>query len=140
VHRFALLLVFLALLASCSGQDMPLAPTAGPPTGANPDPPPSGQPPAGPPTITVTAGGFSPLEVTIAVGGTVRLVNDDTRPHDLMGGLEPLRPECPEITSAGFLTPGQSREAGPFTTARVCRFHSHAHVGIPAFQGTIVIQ
>ena len=137
--RYLLYLAILAPLVSCSnGQaSPPLSPT---PIG-NPNPSPGPSPaPAGPPTITVTAGGFAPREVTIDVGGKVLLVNGDTRPHDLMGGLDPANPECPEIANAGFLSPGQSREAGPFPTARVCNLHSHAFIGVAAFQGKITIR
>jgi hypothetical protein len=127
----------LALLsAACSSPGTPASPSPGDTSGGgNPSPPPSG-----PPTISINAGGLTPREVTIAVGGTVILANRDTRTHDLMGGLDPTRPECPEIALAGFLTPGQSREAGPFTTPQVCTFHSHAFPGIEAFQGRITVQ
>jgi hypothetical protein len=130
-----LLILCLAHLPACSGSEPP-SPNSPTPI-VNPPPP---APPSGPPAITVTASGFSPREVTIDVGGKVLLVNGDTRPHDLMGGLDPSRPECPEIANAGFLSPGQSREAGPFPAAQVCNFHSHAFIGVAAFQGTITVR
>jgi hypothetical protein len=134
VPRFLLVIFCLAPLTACSGAAS-RAPNS--PTPAVDPAPPS---PSGPPSITVTASGLSPREVTIVVGGTVRLVNGDSRTHDLMGGLDPSRPECPEIANAGFLAPGQSREAGPFATAQVCNFHSHAFTGVAAFQGKITVQ
>ena len=81
-----------------------------------------------------------PLEITIAVGQRVTFVNNDARPHDVVGGVDPQNPDCPEIVVAGFLTPGQSRETGVFTTARTCEYHDHTMMGVPAFQGRIIIR
>lgn len=83
---------------------------------------------------------MTPLELTIVVGQTVTFVNNDTRSHDVVGGADPARPECPEILQAGFLTPGQRRETGAFMTARTCEYHDHAMMGVPAFQGRIIIR
>lgn len=83
---------------------------------------------------------MSPLELTIAVGQTVTFVNNDTRSHDVVGGADPARPDCPEITQAGFLAPGQRRETGAFMAARTCEYHDHAMMGVPAFQGRIIIR
>jgi plastocyanin len=92
------------------------------------------------PTVTITASGLSPREITISVGMTVTFVNNDVRPHDLFGGPDPATRECPEIDVAGFLTPGQSRDTGLFTVPRVCRYHDHTALGVPEFLGTITIQ
>lgn len=83
---------------------------------------------------------MTPLDITIAVGQRVTFVNNDTRPHDLVGGVDPSHPDCPEITQAGFLTPGQGRETGVFTTARTCEYHDHTMLSVPAFQGRIIIR
>jgi plastocyanin len=83
---------------------------------------------------------MTPLEITIDVGQRVTFVNNDTRAHDLVGGIDPNSPDCPEITQAGFLTPGQSRDTGIFTTARRCEYHDHTMLSVPAFQGRIIIR
>lgn len=83
---------------------------------------------------------MSPLEITIAVGQRVTFVNNDVRAHDVIGGLDPAHPECPEIIQAGFLTPGQQRETGIFTTARTCDYHDHTALGVPEFSGRIIIR
>jgi plastocyanin len=83
---------------------------------------------------------MSPLEITINVGQRVTFVNNDTRSHDIVGGVDPAHPDCPEIVQAGFLTPGQSRETGTFTSARICEYHDHTALGVPAFQGRIIIR
>ena len=134
-----LLLVSLTSFAACSSGKTampgPTAPT--PPVTTAPAPPPA---PAGPPTVTITPSGMQPLDITITAGQRVTFVNNDTRAHDLVGGVDPSHPDCPEITLAGFLTPGQSRETGVFTTARTCEYHDHTELSVAAFQGRIIIR
>ena len=81
-----------------------------------------------------------PLEITINVGQKVTFVNNDIRAHDIVGGVDPAHPECPEILVAGFLTPGQSRDTGTFTAARTCEYHDHTELSVAAFQGRIIIR
>lgn len=133
LRAYALLLIVIVIAAACSG----VAPAT--PTG--PSPAPAASPaPAGPPTVTITAAGLSPLEISIAVGQRVTFVNNDARAHDLVGGPEPSVPECPEVTAAGFLVPGQRAETGVFTAPGTCRYHDHAMMGVPAFEGRIIIR
>jgi plastocyanin len=102
--------------------------------------PPVGTPsPTPAPTVSITATGMNPLEITISVGQRVTFVNNDTRPHDVVGGVDPNNPDCPEILQAGFLAPGQRGETGVFTRARTCEYHDHAML-TPAFQGRIIIR
>lgn len=81
-----------------------------------------------------------PLEITVNVGQRVLFVNNDVRAHDIVGGVDPQHPECPEILIAGFLTPGQSRETGTFMEARKCEYHDHTQLSVPSFQGRIFIR
>ena len=132
-----LLFVAIALAGTaCNSGKTPAAPTAIPVTGT----PPSAPSPPAMPTITITAAGMSPLEITITVGQRVTFVNNDSRAHDVVGGKDPSTPECPEIAQAGFLAPGQRGDTGPFTTARTCEYHDHTMLSVPAFQGRIVIR
>ena len=83
---------------------------------------------------------MTPLEITIAVGQRVTFVNNDVRAHDVVGGVDPAHPDCPEILQAGFLSPGQRGDTGVFTTARTCEYHDHTALGVPAFPGRIIIR
>ena len=83
---------------------------------------------------------MTPLEITINIGERVRFVNNDIRAHDVVGGVDPGHPECPEILQAGFLAAGQSGETGVFTSARICPYHDHTALGVSAFSGRIVIR
>lgn len=136
--RLALALAACALAAACGGSNGatitgPTPPTTG---GGSPTPPSS----PGGTTITISASGMSPPVLTVPVGSRVTFVNTDNRPHDVAGGPDPSRPECPEIDVAGFMVPGQSRQTGVFTVARTCEYHDHAYIGVAAFQGRIVVQ
>jgi plastocyanin len=135
-HR---ILISIAILTgACSGGATTTTPTA--PSPPAPTPPGASAPPASPPTIVITATGMAPLEITIDVGQAVTFVNNDARSHDIVGGVDPAHPDCPEILVAGFLTPGQSRATAAFTSARTCEYHDHTALSVPAFQGRIIIR
>jgi plastocyanin len=125
------------MAVACSGgtATTPSTPTAPSPPVTTPSPAPSG-----PPTVTITAAGMTPLDITITVGQRVTFVNNDVRAHDVVGGIDPSNPDCPEIAQAGFLTPGQRGDTGVFTTARTCEYHDHTMLSVPAFQGRIIIR
>jgi plastocyanin len=133
--RATWILILSLVSAACAGASSP-SPTS--PTAPVTTPAPSPSPTT--PTITITANGMTPLEITITVGQKVTFVNNDLRSHDVVGGVDPAHPDCPEILVAGFLTPGQSRDTGIFTVARTCDYHDHTALGVPAFQGRIVIR
>jgi hypothetical protein len=121
-----------ALLAACSSSSSPVAPT--PPVTETP------APPAGPSTITLSATGFSPQDVTVPVGARVTFVNGDRVGRDVSSGFDHNSRECPEVDVIGFLVPGQSRETAIFEQAKTCRFHEHANIGVPAYQGRIAVR
>jgi plastocyanin len=128
---FARLVIFTAcaVLTACSSGSSPAAPT----------PVDDGRPaPSGPPTVTLSATGFSPQEITVAVGGRVTFVNADRIGHDVNSGIDHTSRDCPEVDVVGFLVGGQSRDTSVFAEAKTCRFHDHDNLGNPAFQGRIV--
>jgi hypothetical protein len=138
----------IALLAAaslaCGGGSAPSPPAApGVQSPASPTPTPTTSPsptPSGPPTVTITASGVDPLELTVEVGARVTFVNRDVLPHDLFGGPNPSIRECPEIDVVGFLVPGQSRQTPPFTAPQTCRYHDHGQLGNPRFEGRIIVR
>jgi plastocyanin len=107
--------------------------TPAPPTGPSP-------PPAPPGTVTITAAGFAPSQIETTVGSRITFINEDSRPHDMLGGPDHTRLDCPQVDVVGFLSPGQRRETGVFTVARICEFHDHNNVGNPAFHGRIIVR
>jgi hypothetical protein len=137
LRTFCLFIVLIAV-AACSGGATATSPT--PPVSTPPPPPIPPPAPSGPPTITITANGMTPLDITIEVGQRVTFVNNDVRAHDVVGGVDPANPECPEILQAGFLSAGQRRDTGVFTAPRTCHYHDHTALGVPAFAGRIIIR
>jgi plastocyanin len=97
-------------------------------------------PPDNAPTITVTSAGVSPNAVTVALGGRVLFVNQDTVSHNIQSDPHPERDQCPEINQVGFLQPGDSRETGNFVTAETCGFHDFDMAFVTSLQGTITVK
>ncbi|MEZ5292595.1 MAG: hypothetical protein R2745_16050 [Vicinamibacterales bacterium] len=95
-----------------------------------------------PSTATITIGAnnaVSPQNVTIAQGGRVTFVNNDSRPHDMSSDPHPEHTDCLPMAQVGFLSPGQSKTSGNFTTVRTCGFHDHNQPTVAGLQGTITI-
>ena len=123
------------IAASCGGgNDSPSSPTPAPAPAPSPSPGPSTA------TITITSSGVSPRSVTIAVGGRVTFTNNDTRTHSMNSDPHPSHTACPPLNDVGFLSVGQTKTTGNFTTARTCGFHDHDRESDTSLQGTIIIQ
>ncbi len=129
--------VIVALTAAAcgggsSGGSTPTTPTPAPPTTGTP---------SETATITIGANGsVSPSSVTIARGGRVTMINNDTRSHDMSSDPHPEHTQCTEINQIGFLTAGQQRTSGNFNTARSCSFHDHNLPDSAGLKGTIIVQ
>jgi len=146
--RNLLILIAATLLSalSCSGQSTVPAPSA-------PPPPPL---PAAPPkalegaTITITATGFTLDAATAAVfkidamhlyqGAQITFINQDVIPHDIQSDPPLTHSECPEVASAGFIVPGQSRSTSPLDRLISCGFHDHFHEGDPVYGGRAIVE
>ena len=90
-------------------------------------------------TITITASGASPQNVTVTVGSRVTFVNNDTRPHEMNSDPHPEHTDCPAV-NVGFLSAGQSGTTQNLNTARTCGFHDHNQPDVASLKGTIRIQ
>ena len=92
-------------------------------------------------TITIGSDGrVTPSTVTIARGGRVTFVNQHNQSHDMSSDPHPEHTDCPAMAQVGFLTTGQSRTSGNFTTARTCGFHDHNQETNTNLQGRIIVQ
>ena len=115
------------LVSSCGGNDNPTAPSGG------------GGGTVGGTTITITAAGVSPKNVTVSAGSRVTFVNNDSRRHDMNSDPHPEHTDCPEI-NVGDIAPNASGTTQNLTRVRTCGFHDHNQPTVAALQGTIVIQ
>jgi plastocyanin len=91
------------------------------------------------PTITITAAGVSPRELTVAPGTRVLFINEDQRRHDMASDPHPEHDDCPDI-SVGLLTTGQRRETRNLVTTGTCGFHDHENPDNQALKGRIIIR
>jgi plastocyanin len=130
----AFLVTMTAAACGGGGSSTPTTPTS--PT--NPTTPTT---PTSTATITIGSDGrVSPATVTITVGGRVTFVNNHNQAHDMSSDPHPEHTDCPPMAQVGFLSAGQSRTSGNFTTARTCGFHDHNQENNTALQGRIIIQ
>lgn len=140
-----LLVAAVALMltaAACGGGDSgtPSSPTPTPSPAPTPTPSPTPTPTPSGATITITSSGVSPRTVTVATGGRVTFVNNDSRTHEMNSDPHPEHTDCPAINDVGFLAVGQSKATGNLNTPRTCRFHDHNQPSTTSLQGTITIQ
>jgi plastocyanin len=91
-------------------------------------------------TITITNNTVSPKDIIVAIGSQVTFVNNDSRPHDMESNPHPEHTDCPALAQVGFLNPGQSRQSGNLTVARICGFHDHTLADVVGLQGSITIR
>jgi plastocyanin len=116
--------VVLILAAACS-KDSTSSPSVPPPSGT---------------TITITAAGASPRNLTVPPGTQITFVNNDSVAHEMFSDPHPEHTDCPEFDSVGRLTPGATRQTQNLTTVRVCGFHDHINPFVTSLTGSIRIQ
>ena len=115
----------LLLVTSCGGGN-------GPATG--PESAPSE------PIVNVTARGFEPPNVVVAVGGRVRFQNFDDRTHSIASNPVDTHADCPAINEVGLLVPGQVKATAPLREARTCRYHDELSEATQLLTGSITIR
>ena len=127
LKTFGLLLV-IGTAGACSGSH------AGGSGTTTPSPQPGGA------TVTITADGVVPKNLTVAPGSQVTFVNNDSSHHNMYSDPHPEHTDCPEFDSVGFLTPGQSRQTSNLNVVRTCGYHDHDDAQNSKWKGNIVIQ
>lgn len=90
-------------------------------------------------TVTITASGVSPGSVSINVGQSVMLVNNDSKTHEISSNPHPVHTDCPAL-NFGSLAAGQSRTSDALTTARTCGYHDHLDPTNAAWQGQVTVR
>ena len=90
-------------------------------------------------TITIAGGAVSPASVTIARSYRVMFINNDTVAHTIASDPHPADNDCPAL-NVGTISPGQSRESGVLSVARVCGFHDNDNPDNAALKGTVTVQ
>jgi hypothetical protein len=104
--------------------------------GTTPAPPPT----VNPFTLTISASGISPTELTVPQGTRVLFVNNGSRRRNMTSDPHPEHEDCPEINNVGTLNTGQSRETGNLNVVRSCGFHDHDDPDNVSVKGRIIIR
>lgn len=91
-------------------------------------------------TITITAQGPRPVEVTVPRGGRVTFTNSDVRSHAVSSDPIQTHTDCPALNEVGTVNPGTSRTSGTLDIVRVCGFHDHNNETDPTFKGRVIVQ
>jgi plastocyanin len=97
-------------------------------------------PPSAGTTITITAAGASPRNLTVPPGTQITFINNDSVAHEMYSDPHPEHTDCPEFDSVGRLSPGSTRQTKNLTTTRVCGFHDHINPFVQSLTGSIRIQ
>jgi len=116
------ILCFSLIVAGCGGQS------------SAPSPAPGGA------TITITAAGANPRNVTVQRGEQVTFTNSDGAVHQMYSDPHPEHTDCPEFDSVGQLTPGTTRQTSNLAISRTCNFHDHLNPNNPNLRGSVTIQ
>jgi hypothetical protein len=97
-------------------------------------------PSTNPNTIVIQSGQVCPQTITIALGGQLTIINNDSTTHEMDSDPHPEHSDCPVLNQIDFLNPGQSRSSGNLTTARNCGFHDHLNPNNASLRGTVTIR
>jgi hypothetical protein len=97
-------------------------------------------PSTNPNTVVIQGGQVCPQTITIALGGQLTIINNDSNVHEMDSDPHPEHTDCPALNQIDFLNPGQSRSSGNLTTARNCGFHDHANPNNASLRGTVTIR
>jgi plastocyanin len=110
-------------------------------SGGSPSAPATPASPAAPPslTVTITATGVVPRELSVPLGSEVTFVNQDSRSHQMMSDPHPLHTGCVEINAVGMLARGESRTTAPLTARKSCGFHDNMRDGESSLRGVILV-
>jgi plastocyanin len=118
-----------ALAAACGGSSSSSTAPTGPCT-----------PSANANTIVIQGNQVCPQTLTIALGGQVTMINNDSRDHQMDSDPHPEHTDCPALNDIGFISAGQTRTSGNLTVARQCGFHDHSNPDNAGLRGTITIR
>jgi hypothetical protein len=97
-------------------------------------------PSTNPATLVIQNNSICPQSITIARGGQLTILNQDSRTHEMTSDPHPSHTDCPELNQIGTLNTGQQRTSGNLNTARSCGMHDHTDPDRASLKATITIQ
>lgn len=87
-------------------------------------------------TITITANGFSPAEITVKAGESVTWVNSDSSDHQVNSAPHPTHTDYQPLNTVGLIKAGESKSL-IFPTAGTYKYHDHLN---PQLTGTVIVE
>jgi hypothetical protein len=87
-------------------------------------------------TISLTANGPVPSDVRIEVTQKVRIINNDTRPHQINTNPHNFHTDC-AANNTVVLNPGQQFDTANFNDVKACGYHNHLLPDDQKFWGVI---
>jgi len=87
-------------------------------------------------TISITASGFDPAEVSIKAGDKVTWINKDTIEHWVASDVHPTHQICPTLNSLSGLGPSESFSV-ILSDVKTCPYHDHLN---PQLTGKVTIE
>jgi len=92
-------------------------------------------------TVTITAAGVSPSQVSITAGQSVTFINSDSRSHEIASDPHPTHGTCPGIERGlATIAAGQTKLTQGFANAGTCGYHDHLNATTTSLQGQIVVR
>ena len=86
--------------------------------------------------ITITAGGFSPAEITIKAEDSVTWVNSDSNDHQVNSGPHPIHTGYQPLNTVGLIKTGESKSL-TFPTTGTYKYHDHLN---PQLTGEVTVE
>jgi len=90
-------------------------------------------------TISMNEQGFSPLEITIRRGDSVRFLNTGSQNFWPASGIHPTHQICLGLDPLELIGPGESFTF-TFSEVKECPFHNHLTPFDEKFKGRIIVQ
>jgi len=86
--------------------------------------------------VKISSSGFSPQNITIAVGESVTWLNEDTENHQIQSAVHPTHRLYPPLNTVGLLKPGEKKSLS-FPTAGTYKYHDHLN---PSLTGSVTVE
>jgi plastocyanin len=90
-------------------------------------------------SVSIRAGGFDPLSVTVRPGGQVTFTNDDTVPHQVASEPHPAHSGCPELNSPVLQAGQRFRAVMGSTNPMTCGYHDEQRLDVSGFRATVAV-
>ncbi len=86
--------------------------------------------------VKITSSGFSPQNITIAVGESVTWINEDTENYQIQSAVHPTHQLYPPLNTVGLLKSGEKKSLS-FPDPGTYKYHDHLN---PTLFGSVTVE